>query len=433
MFAARQIAFGDRKRLPYDAEIEYLESTGTQWIDTGWIPTTTAKITLGVNIQDYTTSTRVIQMGCIQSGGKPYYNWSWSGFFGDLYCHWYFGNHTDSSYVDKFTSICNIGERVDTILTYDGSGIASANGEEFYCTSANIVPQCSFYLFLRNNNNQPDYQLTGRTRCFRFKVEDNGEIVHDFIPVRIGNIGYMYDKVSGKLFGNMGTGDFVLGRDLIDYTAKDYIQDGLVSMYDGIQNSPNYTHEDIASTDEFYNLITKQYDFGGGEFVSTTNGYKVITQPIIPRLNSYTAEWTKAHANGNGEWTVNAVFYSTSPATAVYGNIFCFANSYMTLGYNTNNKHIATTNVGGWKKIEGEIANVARVVTLTKLDSENYVLYAGDGSKKLEFTTNQEMSEGFAFRGNIDSILHGFRFYNRALTADEISHNYAVDRVRFGL
>ena len=33
--------FGDRKmmkRLPYDAEVEYLESTGTQWIDTEIIP-----------------------------------------------------------------------------------------------------------------------------------------------------------------------------------------------------------------------------------------------------------------------------------------------------------------------------------------------------------------------------------------------------------
>ena len=41
MIAARQIAFGKAagKRLPYDAEVEYLESTGTQYIDTGWLPT----------------------------------------------------------------------------------------------------------------------------------------------------------------------------------------------------------------------------------------------------------------------------------------------------------------------------------------------------------------------------------------------------------
>lgn len=34
----------------------------------------------------------------------------------------------------------------------------------------------------------------------------------DLISVRVGQVGYMYDKVSGQLFGNAGTGTFVLGN-----------------------------------------------------------------------------------------------------------------------------------------------------------------------------------------------------------------------------
>ena len=33
------------------------------------------------------------------------------------------------------------------------------------------------------------------------------------IPVRVGQVGYMYDRVSGQLFGNQGTGNFILGED----------------------------------------------------------------------------------------------------------------------------------------------------------------------------------------------------------------------------
>jgi hypothetical protein len=33
--------------------------------------------------------------------------------------------------------------------------------------------------------------------------------------VRKGTVGYLYDRVSGKLFGNAGTGDFVLGPDVV--------------------------------------------------------------------------------------------------------------------------------------------------------------------------------------------------------------------------
>jgi hypothetical protein len=42
----------------------------------------------------------------------------------------------------------------------------------------------------------------------------NDSIVLDLIPVRVGTIGYMYDSVSGTLFGNAGTGDFILGPDI---------------------------------------------------------------------------------------------------------------------------------------------------------------------------------------------------------------------------
>jgi hypothetical protein len=43
-------------------------------------------------------------------------------------------------------------------------------------------------------------------------ADDN--LMADFIPVRVGDVGYMYDRVSGQLFGNAGTGEFVLGTDL---------------------------------------------------------------------------------------------------------------------------------------------------------------------------------------------------------------------------
>ena len=61
----------------------------------------------------------------------------------------------------------------------------------------------------------------------------NGTNVADFIPVRVGSVGYMYDRVSGKLFGNAGTGDFVLGPDVvpveyIESTGTQWIDTGIL-------------------------------------------------------------------------------------------------------------------------------------------------------------------------------------------------------------
>jgi hypothetical protein len=52
-------------------------------------------------------------------------------------------------------------------------------------------------------------------KCFAFQLWDaNSVLIRDIIPVRVGNVGYMYDNVSGQLFGNAGTGNFILGNDI---------------------------------------------------------------------------------------------------------------------------------------------------------------------------------------------------------------------------
>jgi hypothetical protein len=63
----------------------------------------------------------------------------------------------------------------------------------------------------------------GICRIAQFTAYNNGTKIMDMIPVRKGNIGYMYDKVTGQLFGNQGTGNFVLGPDIYDYEIE-YLQ-----------------------------------------------------------------------------------------------------------------------------------------------------------------------------------------------------------------
>ena len=55
-------------------------------------------------------------------------------------------------------------------------------------------------------------QFVGKLYSFRIEDDNNINII-DLIPVRVGTTGYMYDRVSGQLFGNDGTGDFIVGPD----------------------------------------------------------------------------------------------------------------------------------------------------------------------------------------------------------------------------
>lgn len=54
-------------------------------------------------------------------------------------------------------------------------------------------------------------------RLHRAILTLDGVVVRDYVPVRIGEgesaVGLMYDRVSGELFGNDGTGYFIVGPD----------------------------------------------------------------------------------------------------------------------------------------------------------------------------------------------------------------------------
>lgn len=194
------------KRLPYDAEVEYLESTGTQWIDTGVNAETplechlTASFTknqgnvhlVGAANTSYLATKALYILGEYPSGK----------FFtrlGNVYTS--YGALSTGS---VFTA--DISMKVDDLsATIDGVKTLDTVGQEQQNVGAPI------YLFALNRNGVAAFNSPARIYNFRIVVA--GVLARDSIPVRVGTVGYLYDRVTGKLFGNAGTGDFVLGPD----------------------------------------------------------------------------------------------------------------------------------------------------------------------------------------------------------------------------
>ena len=59
-------------------------------------------------------------------------------------------------------------------------------------------PFCLFGRFAPYNSKS--IQFHGAARIYHAKFWDDGELIRDFIPVRIGRIGYLFDKVEQKLY-----------------------------------------------------------------------------------------------------------------------------------------------------------------------------------------------------------------------------------------
>lgn len=179
---------------PYDSEIEYLQSSGTQYINTnikagtytyyfkGYLNNNTSAVAFGAGSTSVLGIWAGAYVGLQYGSNKQYYNAAGS----------------NVSY-----SVNNINEIIVTPNYLEVNGTKYNYDKTYTISSNNTV-----YLFSDNNN----YRF--KNRIYAFKIINGNNTLLDLIPVRKGTVGYMYDRISGTLYGNNGSGSFILGPDI---------------------------------------------------------------------------------------------------------------------------------------------------------------------------------------------------------------------------
>lgn len=201
----RRRYMGGVKGLPYDAEIEWLGSDSNAYINTGingnnyylrftghFMYTTHVNFgaIYGNYISDEHNGTRLILnntsntiISCLNTecstSGNTYVTCT---------------RNVKHSFLANYDRVVIDSEA--TTVRYKGGGI---DNNEIVC------------LFNRSLTNIIIRDIG--LKIYDFQIYDHGIFVRDFVPVRVGTTGYMYDKVSKTLFGNAGTGSFILGPD----------------------------------------------------------------------------------------------------------------------------------------------------------------------------------------------------------------------------
>jgi hypothetical protein len=118
----------------------------------------------------------------------------------------YYGRYSANEYKE-------VSANYSQVLTAEmGITQISINAASVAITRSAFNSTYPIYLFAMNNVGNA--AMKARMKLYSFSLSENGTQIMDMIPVRVGTTGYMYDKVSKTLFGNAGTGDFVLGNDV---------------------------------------------------------------------------------------------------------------------------------------------------------------------------------------------------------------------------
>ena len=190
--------------LPYDAEVEFLESTGTQYINTGIV----CNIDYTIEIEALVTSYK--QEGLLGSRQSSSSKQHCLIFPSDKNQLRYSCRDTSNLAANLLFVDFSLNTWHNVIIKYNNlylDGVAYAYSKATRFTIPHV-----YYLFAVNTNGSATNLGTKYIR--KLKISDqNNNVIMDLIPVRVGQVGYMYDKVSRQLFGNSGTGNFILGND----------------------------------------------------------------------------------------------------------------------------------------------------------------------------------------------------------------------------
>ena len=186
--------FGDRKmmkQLPYDAEVEWIDFNGGAGVDTGIVPTLTTITNINCCYNDNGDATSTMFAADDLGYVLRRVNKNLLAYSG--------GEWWNSSNVD-FSVFANYSIRQDGVYK-DGLNIIKNKLSKDQTQSLTIGIRRS----------QPSQ--VGGLRVKAFSMSDNNETLRDYTLVRVGSVGYFYDKVSKQLFGNSFSGDLVIGPD----------------------------------------------------------------------------------------------------------------------------------------------------------------------------------------------------------------------------
>lgn len=189
--------------------VEWIESTGDQWIDTGVVPKTSANNVLTIRAA-YTGGNAV---GCLFGVCQKV---SSTGRYFQL-------NKTSTS--EQFRLITSNGDKFYTKASsfYSAAHTYEVRANVLYIDGASTLTGTgtfdsfskSLFLFARNDtiNGQGGLQK-GKWRIYSVKMVRNGTTLFDAVPFRDGSEGCLYDLVTRSVLRNAGTGSFLCGTDV---------------------------------------------------------------------------------------------------------------------------------------------------------------------------------------------------------------------------
>ena len=318
--------------------VEYLESTGEQYIDTG-IDTTTQ-----MNVSVQFSYTQLSTYGILFDTQYPSKN----------YLGIRLNGNNPTLQVLAGNKLSTLGDiTIGTKSSFDGKwnssgGNFTLNGVEYTITDADLTPASGYpiYIFAGNQQNSPAYYCYAK--IYHLKISNGTTLVRDFIPVKDENdVGYMFDKIGHTLYANKGTGSFTLGNTVAcgktkilgsgslvpnEYRQVEYIQSSESQWIDtGVYGNLNI----MGYVDIEPSAASPKYPIGSG--VQSNLGYWGICFQSVGSIQYYIGDGSYANPSTYTQGTRYKILINDNKKFYLDNELVVDYNTYATKNYTRNN------------------------------------------------------------------------------------------------
>ena len=222
-------------------QVEYIQSSGTQYIDTGFKPNQDTRVVTKFDMIQTDTAWRKLWGSGSGSYNLDFALWN----YGTIKLQSYYGTKNNTA-----VPITSMSLNVDA-----NKNIWEYSGETITFDKNNFTCAYSMYIFNVNKDDNSQY-FPGMMKLYLFKIYDNDVLVRDFIPCKnpSGVIG-LYDLVNNQFYQNAGSGTFIAGPEIPSIENKGGPfwrfmghQQAQATSYDDNPSSPFYVGDPIGSS-----------------------------------------------------------------------------------------------------------------------------------------------------------------------------------------
>ena len=309
-------------------DLEYLQSNGTQCINTGYVVGVNDSIEVDYNIEGAPATEQMLIAA--YKNGESGYLWV--------------DNYKNSSWYIRFGSGASVNTSIQTSQKTGNNtlvlkkGSFAVNGSNVLSPAYTSMPTVPLAVFCRINGSTPQYNATAKISAVRIK-NSSGQIIHNYVPkkrVSDGKFG-LYDTLGtpgSNFFVNIGSGADFTGPEDSNSSGLCTITNGTgtsAKILTGWNTKADGTGTNYALGASIQNIIssgsTTLYAVWGTPVCDITNGSATIATSVdnkpVCNVTCTTGYSKTGYLN-----TTTSGFTTTGAANQTSASFTCIARTY---------------------------------------------------------------------------------------------------------